>query len=447
MTLASCYLVKGIFKENGVMMKSVRIVFWCLALFFIGYLVFFQKKETESTWAWILVLWNFPLVGILLYFLTGQEFPKEKRKNAKNKIGELTEDNNVRILLSGEEKFAALLQDIREAKKEILLQYYILKDDFLFQTIEELLLKKALQGVEVKILYDALGSRKVKKRRWESLKKKGIKVKVFRSPFLRRIVPGFNYRNHRKIVIIDKYIGYLGGYNLGKEYLGLDARFGFWRDTHLRIVGSAVQSLREVFLKDWGEMREGNQISKGQGGCGVQIVTSSPGTPAPHIRNVYLRLIMAAKEKIWIQTPYFIPDQPVLTALKMALLSGKEVKIMIPCKPDHAFVYWATLFYAGELLEAGAGVYIYENGFLHTKGLIMDEDIYCYGTANMDIRSFRLNYEINALVYGVDEVKKMVEAYKRDLADCTEMKLEEYALRSGRIRIKEQLFRLLSPLL
>ena len=428
-------------------MFLVKIMLRILGLIFILYLVFFQKKETESTWAWILVLWNLPCVGIILYFLTGQEFPKKKNRDHLNTIGEITEDNYVRILLTGEEKFETLFQDILEAKKEIFLQYYIIKDDFLFQKIQELLIKKAAAGVEVRILYDALGSRKIKKKTWTKLQEYGIQVKAFKSPLWRRKLFGCNYRNHRKLVIIDKYVGYVGGYNLGKEYLGLEKKFGFWRDTHLRIVGSAVHSLREVFLEDWGEKRIWEAVMKGQGGCGLQVVTAGPETASPHIRNVYLRLIMAAKEKIWIQTPYFIPDQPVLTALKMALLSGKEVKIMIPCKPDHAFVYWATLFYAGELLEAGAKVYIYENGFLHTKGMIMDEDIYCYGTANMDIRSFHLNYEINVLVYGKDEVKKMVEIYQEDMHFCKEMSLQEYAGRSPVIRLKEQLFRLLSPLL
>lgn len=427
-------------------MIIIKMILRSISIILIIYLVFFQKKEIINTWAWILLLLDFPLIGIILFFLTGQEFPKEDNMDAGS-IGEITEDNDIRILLNGEEKFEAVFQDIKEAKKEIWIQYYIIKEDFLFLKLQELLIKKAAQGVDVRILYDALGSRKIKKSGWDKLRRKGIRVKVFQKRFLRSFFFGFNYRNHRKIIVIDRHIGYLGGYNLGKEYLGMEPRFGFWRDTHLRIVGSAVQTLREVFLQDWGEEIEKTAISTGKGGSVAQIVTSSPGTRAPHIRNVYLRLIMTAKKSIWIQTPYFIPDQPVLTALKMALLSGKEVKIMIPCKPDHAFVYWVTSFYAGELLEAGAQVYIYENGFLHTKGMIMDEDIYCYGTANMDIRSFRLNYEINALVYGKDEVKKMVEAYERDILHCKVLDVKEYAARKLGIRIKEQVFRLLSPLL
>ena len=246
---------------------------------------------------------------------------------------------------------------------------------------------------------------------------------------------------------MDGYIGYIGGYNVGKEYLGMDHRFGFWRDTHFRLVGSVVDSLRNIFLEDWGESDNFLPLQGGGGGSAVQVVSSGPRTSSPHIRNVYLRCISGAKEKIWIQTPYFIPDSAVLNALKLALLSGKEVKLMIPCKPDHMFVYSATVYYAAQLLRMGAGIYIYQKGFLHAKGIIMDEEVYCFGTANMDIRSFHLNYEVNAIVYGQEEVGKMCLLYLKDLEDCKELTWQEYASRSLQNRVKEQISRLLSPLL
>ena len=179
----------------------------------------------------------------------------------------------------------------------------------------------------------------------------------------------------------------------------------------------------------------------------MQMVTSGPTSYSPHIRNVYLRCIGNAKKHIRIQTPYFIPDAAVLNALKLALLSGKDVFLMIPGKPDHMFVHWASLYYAAELLKMGAKIYIYEKGFLHAKGIIMDDEIYCYGTANMDVRSFHLNYEINAIVYGRDEVKKMCDIFEKDLLDCRQLTFQEYASRGLKIRIKEHISRLLSPLL
>lgn len=429
-------------------MERIKNVFFILNIGLIIKLVFWEKKETESTWAWILLLIHFPLLGFLLFLLTGQGIPKQQ-KGIEAGIGILTEDNHVEILTNGEEKFQAVFEDIQKAKREILVQYYIFKEDFLFQKLREVLCKKSMEGVKVKVLYDGFGSRKVPVKSWNEMRKAGVEVKCFKHGIWRNLlslISGFNYRNHRKILVVDGYIGYLGGYNIGKEYLGLEARFGFWRDTHFRIVGSAAGTLKKVFYSDWGKKEQEESI-RGGGGCPVQMVISGPDSASPHIRNVYLRCIGNAKKKIRIQTPYFIPDAAVMNALKLALLSGKEVDIMIPSKPDHVFVYWASLYFAARLLEMGARVYIYQKGFLHAKGIIMDEDVYCYGTANMDIRSFHLNYEINAIVYGESEVKKMCEIYKYDLEDCKSLTEQEYASRSLEIRIKEQISRLLSPLL
>ena len=430
-------------------MDSIKYIFLIINIGLIIKLIFWETKETESTWAWILLLINFPVAGFLLYLLTGQSIPKQK-KTIEQGIGSLTEDNHVEILISGEEKFHAMFSDIGKAKKEILIQYYIFKEDFLFQKLRELLCKKSLEGVTVKVLYDGLGSRKIRAKKWMELKRAGVEVKCFKHGFfnnLLSVISGFNYRNHRKIVVVDGYIGYLGGYNIGKEYLGLDSRFGDWRDTHFRIVGSAAAALRNVFYSDWGIETKEENVKGGSGGCGVQMVISGPTSTSAHIRNVYLRCISNAKKEIRIQTPYFVPDGVVLNALKLALLSGKEVSLMLPKKPDHMFVYWASLYYAAELLEMGAKIYIYQKGFLHTKGIIMDENIYCYGTANMDIRSFHLNYEINAVIYGECEVKKMCEIYQKDMENCKQLTKREYASRSLEIRVKEHISRLLSPLL
>ena len=422
---------------------SLMVMNWLL----MGYIVFAQKKDPQAAWAWILFLFFFPVLGPLLYFFTGQEIPRRKKEFEKNLVGRLTEDNYVKIFSWGEDKYNSLLTDIKQAKKEILLQYYIIKNDGLLEILEENLVKKAAEGVKVRILYDPLGSRKLKKDYRKKLRKKGIEIRGCKNKIFSFFSFGFNYRNHRKIAVIDEYIGYIGGFNIGKEYLGMDPRFGAWRDTHLRITGGAAAVLRQVFQKDWGENTEDPVKVTGKGGVPVQIVTSGPASIEPHIRNTYLRLIAGAREKIWIQTPYFIPDSSIMTALKLALLSGKEVKIMIPCKPDHMFVYWATLAYAGELLEMGAQIYVYSRGFLHAKGMIMDEMVYSYGSANMDIRSFYLNYEINAIVYEAKEVEEMCRLFREDMEQCHCLTKEEYGSRDWKIKAKEQISRLLSPLL
>ena len=431
-------------------MESIKHLFFMVNIGVILYLIFFGKKETESTWAWILLLFHFPMTGLFLFLLIGQTIPKQNRWETKEGIGAVTEDNYIEILVAGEEKFQAVFKNIQNAKREIFIQYYIFKEDFLFQELRKLLCKKASEGVKVRILYDGLGSRKVPGKSWKEMKRAGVEVKCFRQGIGKNIFAlafGFNYRNHRKIIVIDNYIGFFGGYNVGKEYLGMEPKFGFWRDTHFRLVGSAVNSLRNVFLQDWGTVEEAEKCKGGFGGCAVQMVVSGPMSHSPHIRNVYLRCISSAKRQIWIQTPYFIPDAAVLNALKLALLSGKEVRLMIPCKPDHMFVYWVSTYYAAQLLQMGAKIYIYQKGFLHAKGIIMDEEVYCYGTANMDNRSFYLNYEINAIIYDREEVNKKRTIYEKDCEDCKQLTIQEYGSRSLEIRIKEQIFRLLSPLL
>lgn len=413
-------------------------------------LIFYERKETESTWAWILLLLHFPFLGMVLFLLTGQGISKPEQVKCREYTGGFTEDNQVEIFTTGEEKFEAMFRDLNNARKEILLQYYIFREDFLFENIKEILCKKAAEGVQVKILYDRFGSRKIRKSSWRQLRRRGVEVKGYShklSCCIPSVLSGINHCNHRKILVVDGYIGYLGGFNVGKEYLGLEPVFGFWRDTHFRMAGGAAGILRNVFLEDWGEDAKPGITSVGKGGSAVQLIAAGPGSASPRIRNAYLRCIINAKEKIWIQTPYFIPDVVLLNALKLALLSGKEVCLMIPCKPDHPFVYWATLYYARELLEMGAKVYRYQKGFLHAKGMIMDREVYCYGTANIDIRSLHLNYEVNAIVYGQEEVEKMCTVFQKDLQDCEQMTLQGSLSKDWKTGIKEQLCRLLSPLL
>ena len=422
---------------------SIRMV----SLGIILHLIFFQKREIYATWAWILLLTFLPVPGILLYFFTGQEIRKIRKEEEKEAVGRTTGDNYVEIFVKGEEKFRALLADIKEAKKEILIQYYIIKKDELLHLLEESLLKKAEEGVSIRILYDSLGSRQMRKRDWVRMRKRGIRIKKYAAVKRVPLLFPLNHRNHRKIVVIDHYISYVGGFNIGREYLGRDPRFGVWRDTHLKITGSTARVLRQVFYQDWGEEEVGKRYERGGGGTTVQIVTSGPFSTAPHVRNTYLRLIAQAKEKIWIQTPYFIPDASIMTALKLALLSAKEVRIMIPCKPDHMFVYHATLSYVRELAEMGARIYIYRSGFMHAKGIIMDGMIYCYGSANLDMRSFYLNHEINAIIYEKTKVEEMCRIYEEDLKECCLLEELENSSKKPEIHVKEQLCRLLSPLL
>ena len=461
-------------------------------------IVFFQRKDPKSVWAWLLILYFIPVLGFVFYLLIGTDMHKKKMfrtKEIEDKLNNairrqesiirsqelpdsyaemkdygdlvlyhlqasnaiLTDDNEVRFIVDGQEKFRLLLEDMRKAQKSIHIQYYIIKNDEVFGAIKEVLEQKIREGVEVRILYDGMGARFVRKTVWKELEALGIHTAEFFPPVFGKLHFRINYRNHRKIVVIDGKVGYVGGFNVAREYVGLDKKFGYWRDTHMRITGAAVNSLQTRFILDWNFAAKRRTLSferyiedtPAESGryCPVQIVTSGPDTPVQSIRNTYLRLIHKAKHSIYIQTPYFIPDEAIMSALMIAVHSGVEVNIMIPCKPDHPFVYWATYSYVGELVLQGANCYTYENGFLHAKGIIVDETVACYGTANMDIRSFALNFEVNAILYDKGKAREMTEQFKEDLKCSKLVTRNVYQGRSLLIRFKEQVSRLFSPVL
>lgn len=461
-------------------------------------IVFFQRKDPKSVWAWLLVMYFIPILGFILYLFIGQDLYKRRMFRTKEIADELnsvirkqeetifknefesqdlelnefsdlilynlestdavyTDDNDIEIYTDGNDKFDALIDEINKAKKYIHMQYYIIKSDEVFSRIMEALIKKAHEGVEVRLLYDSMGCRNLKRSDVKTLKMNGIMTAEFFPAFLRRFHLRINYRNHRKIVVIDGKIGFVGGYNVGKEYIGKDTKFGYWRDTHLKITGSAATALGIRFILDWNYAAKDNlfktdkyidnKVKEPKGSNGIQIISSGPDSTSQNIRNNYVRLINKAKNNIYIQSPYFIPDDVVLDALKIAAMSGIDVRVMIPCKPDHPFVYWATYSYMSDLLSVGAKCYTYDNGFLHAKGLVIDGKVACYGTANMDIRSFKLNFEVNATIYNKETAVKLEDIFMKDLTKSTQITPYLYANRPFIIRIKEQVSRLLSPLL
>lgn len=472
-------------------------ILW-LNMIFAIIIVFFERRSPKSVWAWLLLLYFIPGVGFVFYLLLGQDMRKRRRfktKEIEDTLSEairqqeyqikskdmekkdkeiegytdlimynlesigamLTDDNDIDIFTDGNEKFDALIEDMKKAEKFIHVQYYIIKNDVLFSRIKDVLVEKAAQGVEVRVLYDAMGCRSVRPKFWKDLRAQGVQAVEFFPALLGRLQVRLNYRNHRKIVVIDNKVAYVGGFNVGKEYIDMDDKFGHWRDTHLRIQGSAVLALQLRFVLDWNYaarenlLRETHLFQNASVGtrdhCDMQIISSGPDNTAELIRDNYLRLIHKAKDRIYIQSPYFIPDDAVLNALQIAVRSGIEVNIMIPCKPDHPFVYWATYSYLGDMVMAGANCYTYDNGFLHSKCVMVDGEVFCCGTANMDIRSFALNFEVNAIVYDHKKTLEMEQTFLDDLQYCTKVTKELYASRPLIIRLKEQVCRLLSPLL
>lgn len=475
--------------------------FWVINIIFSIIIIFFQRRNPKAVWAWLLLLYFIPVLGFVLYLALGQNFHKERMFKMKEIEGELkyavrrqeesiceetlkfgdeklerfktlmlynlnegeavlTDNNDVRIYTDGAEKFRALVEEMKNARNYIHIQYYIIRDDEVWQEIEKVLIQKARAGVEVRILFDSMGCRGRKgfgKEIRKRLMKEGIETAEFFPAMFGKLQLRMNYRNHRKIVVIDGRIGFVGGFNVGREYLGRSQKFGYWRDTHICVEGAAVTSLAVRFVLDWNYAAQENLFTRDrlfaipsyerQGQNLIQIVSSGPDLGSPAIRDNYLRLIHIAQKSIYIQTPYFIPDEAIRSALMIAARSGIDVRIMIPCKPDHLFVYWATYSYIGEMVEAGARCYTYDNGFLHTKCLCVDSLVSCVGTANMDIRSFQLNFEVNAVIYNEETTERLMEAFERDMKESTLISKKEYEERKFLIRVKEQFCRLLSPVL
>jgi cardiolipin synthase len=265
-----------------------------------------------------------------------------------------------------------------------------------------------------------------------------------------------NFRNHRKIVVIDGKVGFLGGYNVGDEYLGKDEKLGHWRDTHLEIDGRAVLGLQLRFILDWNyASREDLEITPDYfpaylsppKGASVQIVSGGPDSVWDKVQQSYFKMVTIAQKSIYIQTPYFIPDESIRDALRVAALSGTDVKIMVPKKPDHPFVHWANLSYLGELLDSGVKAYEYKYGFLHAKTIVIDGAVTSIGSANWDIRSFELNFETNAIIYDRDVAVVQQGSFENDLKYCDELTKEEYDRRSWWVKVKEAISRMFSNVL
>ncbi|WP_010304888.1 cardiolipin synthase [Kurthia senegalensis] len=458
--------------------------------------VFWERKKPTSVWAWILILFFLPYLGFILYIIFGKPLRKKhlKRWIPQKSIGIqqmideqkekattsslhvenieqahqlihmnlatndaiVTKNNDIHLFHDGDDKFNQLIEDIKNAKDHIHIQYYIFKLDGLGKRILDAATERAKAGVEVRILYDELGSRSTKKRHFKELIEAGGEVEVFFPSILPVINLRLNYRNHRKIVVIDGTIAYLGGFNVGDEYISLDRKFGYWRDTHMRIQGHAVYALQARFMADWNQAGNSLQLEYEDhyfptpvvtGTTAMQIVSSGPDTKYKSILDTYVKMILQAKKYVYIQSPYFIPDESFLSAIKIALHSGVDVRIMIPNMPDHPFVYRATCSFAGECMLEGAKVYHYAKGFLHGKVMIIDDQIASVGTANIDNRSFELNFEVNGLIYDTKIATELADVFMEDMKQCTEMTKETHQQRSLWLRFKESISRLLAPIL
>lgn len=482
------------------MLEIIVLAIYIINTLFAIMTVFSKPRDIAATWAWLLVLILLPVVGFILYMFTGRGlsnkgiFKMQKKDYAGlekllaeesysndflfdhfTQYGQDTGEvmqffatidqapvvkrNEIKIFNDGHEKFASLFEDIRQAKESVHIEYYTFYSDHIGTQLRDLLIEKAKEGVEVRVLYDAFGSRGTTKKWFRPLTEVGGQVEAFitsRNALLRFRI---NYHDHRKIVVIDGKTAYTGGFNVGDQYLGESKKFGYWRDTHIRIVGHGALSLQMRFLMDWNaSVDEKKHVTYEAkyfplpdcANCGdtpLQVVSSGPDTQKEQIKLGYIKLISSAKERVWIQSPYLVPDESVISALKVAAASGIDVRIMIPCMPDHPFIYRATQFYANFLHRFGVRIFIYNNGFLHSKTMIVDDRWISIGSANQDIRSYSLNFEVNTFMYDEVVVAEYANQYLADMEYCTELTDEMIADQGVWLRFKQRFSRLLSPIL
>ncbi|KUP07528.1 cardiolipin synthetase [Bacillus coahuilensis p1.1.43] len=478
------YIDRGLLKYISILLS--------FSVLFIGLLIFLENRNPTQTITWLIVLGSFPFLGFIFYLLFGRNYRKErmfkkkfildqqvyqryetggninqdhittklyhKHFNLADRIttSSLTYGTETKVLTNGDETFKEILYYLEQAEHHIHLEYYIVRHDTIGNDIKKVLIDKANKGVKVRFLYDAVGSWQLNKSYIIDLKEAGVEMVPFGPVKLPFLSNKFNFRNHRKIIVIDGKIGFIGGLNIGDEYLGRVEQFGFWRDTHMIVKGEAVKTLQLIFVQDWyymtndsfftpGYIHNEHLVAKEDGA--VQIIAGGPDNEWSVIKNLFFSMITSAKKSVWIASPYFIPDEDIFSALKIASLSGIDVRIMIPKKPDKQIVWHASRSYFPELLEAGAKIYQYNKGFMHSKVLIVDEELASIGTSNMDMRSFHLNFEVNAFLYQTESTKALMNDFIEDLQNSEQLSYEEFSKRSIWIRIIESTSRLMSPLL
>lgn len=484
--------------------KGVSLILYIANIILVMYActsLFFQKESTSKTISWMIVIIILPYIGLILYVLLGRNFRKEKmynRKGAgdliiKEKVSReileqiyrdglpqelqpfskliiqnlrtnqslLSVDSEAEIFFDGKSSLSAMLEAIKGATRHIHLQSYIIEDDQVGGEFKNALIAKAQEGVEVRLMYDGFGSRKLNKRFIQELKDAGVEILNF-SPFRWFFIPLFaNYRNHRKILVVDGKTGFLGGVNIADRYYH-GGVFPEWRDTHLRLTGQSVYSLQASFLLDryfilnknlkrrnryYPELTIDSDNKEIEKRLYTQIISSGPDSDWSAIMQCYFTAITQAKKSIYIITPYFIPTEFILNAIKVTSLSGVEVNLMIPERSDTWLSHWGTMSYITELLEAGVKIYLFQKGFNHSKVLSIDGEFCIIGSANMDTRSLEHHFEVTSILYNRHCAEIIETQFHHDLKRCHLLSAKKWKKRPKYFRFFESLARLLSPLL
>ena len=488
--------------DLGSLSSAVAVFFIVLTLGCVVAVVFFERKNPAATIAWVLVLVFLPVAGFIGYLFIGSGFRVNKKKKYKLKAqsddiydnfirrhlniadalkfieahesaarlmtylhnqgeGIYTSDNRAELFLDGQSMFTRMIEDFKNARSHIHLLYFSFNNDQIGREVAAVLAHKARRGVEVRLIYDSLGTRAVVTPPiFRNLRRAGGEVRGF-SPLFSSLGARFrlNYRNHRKITVVDGLAGYVGGMNIGDEYLGKNKKLSPWRDTHLRLTGSSVWFLQERFLMDWGytsemEMSERLNIPKffpecreGEKGClGVQIVSGGPDTAESPLKSGLLTMINSARRSVYLQTPYFAPDGSIMDALRIAAQSEVDVRLMLPSLNDHWLSQMSALGYARQALDYGVRVFLYP-GFLHAKTVVSDSLVTSIGTANINNRSYLLDFEINAFVYDADFAAGYERVFQEDQAICTELTTEWFTAKGRPTQAVYNFSRLFAPIM
>lgn len=463
------------------------ITIYVITIISLVILVITENRNPIKTMSWVLVLILLPIVGLLFYYIFGVDTRKKRfiskrmYKRLKNRAvsreipeedsffpetykelatllknldqSPVLEGNEVRFFSQARDKFETLFEDIQQAHHHVHIQYYIFEDGTIGRQLSDLLIQKAKEGVEVRLMYDDVGSWKTKNAFFKRMKDAGVEVEPFLQVVFPVLTSRVNYRNHRKICVIDGQIGYIGGMNVANRYVD-GGRYGYWCDLHIRICGCGVLGLQSSFLLDWYYAHKSYIASRNYfptlptfGKIPMQVVTSGPIGIYRTIAQGLFYAISNAKKIIYIETPYFIPSDSVLCAMQTAALGGIDVRLILPGISDTFFPQLASHSFVKELLASRIKVYFYERGFLHSKLVIVDDSLTIVGSANMDVRSFEHNFEVNAFMYDEDTNKKAKEIFQNDLRDSKQITAEEWASRPKKQKFLESSSRLLAPLL
>jgi len=447
-----------------------------------------DNRNPYKTLAWVLVLVFLPVVGLALYYFFGQDTRREKLISKKGfkrltkypmmefqmqesyKVSEEKqhqlirffqrvnlafpfEGNSMEIFQDGSSMLQALLATINSAKHHIHVEFYIFEDDAVGRLVKDALVDKAREGVEIRVLYDDVGCWKVPHRFYDEMREAGIEARGFLKVRFPRFTSKVNYRNHRKLVVVDGRIGFIGGMNLAERYLK-GVPWGIWKDIMMRVEGKAVYGFQMAFLTDWYATDHSLITSssyfppmEAKGTSLMQVVTSDPVGEWKDIMQGLLIAITSAQKYVYIQSPYLLPTEPILLALKTAAAAGVDVRIMIPEKSDSRMVHWGTMSYLQELMEAGIKIYMYQKGFLHSKLIVCDDCLSSVGSTNMDFRSFEHNFEINAFMYDKTSALMLKDIFLSDQKDAKLLHLKEWRMRPWSQKVKESVIRLFAPLL